>query len=94
MPDGPNYEQVFTKMQVFHGKNPEDVRHIVRYLRFFRGQDGYEMYAKHYIPMLPPEIAKEFLTPENEPLKNENPITMTVQTEVPKKKAGRPKKST
>lgn len=99
MQDGPNYEQVFTKMQVFHGGNPEDVKHIVRYLRFFRGQDCYEMYAKHYIPMLPSEIAIEFIVPdpEQDATKEqkiaEKPITMTVQTEVPKKKAGRPKKS-
>lgn len=99
MPDGPNYEQVFTRMQVFHGKNPEDVKHIVRYLRFFRGQDGYELYAKHYIPMLSPEIAAEFLveytpkTEQKEEVVQDSAVeTINVVTEAPKKKPGRPKK--
>lgn len=98
MPDGPNYEQVFTRMQVFHGKNAEDVKHIVRYLRFFRGQDGYELYAKHYIPMLSPEVAAEFLAEDTPTVEQKEEViqraveTNNVVTEAPKKKPGRPKK--
>lgn len=59
--DGPNFEEVFRRMQCLHGGNAEDVKIIVRYLRFFRDQEGYETYLKHYLPMLPEEIAKEFV---------------------------------
>lgn len=58
--DGPNYEKVFRDMKVFHGGNQEDVKHIVRYLRFFQGTEEFSLYAKHYVPMLPAEFKKEF----------------------------------
>ena len=101
MPDGPNYEKVFTDMKVFNGKSPEDVKHIVRFLHFFNGTDAFELYAKHYLPMLSPEVAAQFAKVEEKPAVEEKveeeiadtPITLTVTTEVPKKKAGRPKKS-
>lgn len=104
MPDGPNYEKVFTDMKVFNGKNPEDVKHIVRFLHFFNGTDAFELYAKHYLPMLSPEIAAQFAKEEEKPSVEqkivepveektaEKPINVTVVTEVPKKK-GRPKSS-
>lgn len=81
MADGPNYEQVFTKMQVFHGGNAEDVKHIVRFLHFFRGSDAYELYAKHYLPMLAPEVAAQFA--EVKPEVKEETVTETTVTEVP-----------
>lgn len=58
--DGPDYEALFTKMQSLHGGNAEDVKIIVRYLRFYRDQGGFETYAAHYLPMLPPDVAAEF----------------------------------
>jgi hypothetical protein len=87
--DGPNYEAVFQKMQALHGGNPEDVKIIVRYLRFYQGQDGFEMYAKHYLPMLSPEVAAEFLEKKEDV--SEKIVTETVSIPVPKKK-GRPSK--
>lgn len=60
MPDGPNYEALFKGMKCLLGTNAEDVKHIVRWLRFFQGQEGYEMYADHYLPLLPADVAAEF----------------------------------
>ena len=94
--DGPNYEAVFRKMNVLHGGNPEDVKTIVRFLRFFQGTEEYEVYAKHYLPMLSPEVAAEF-QPKEEPVVTETtvteieaqpsqPVTETVSISAPKKK--------
>lgn len=71
MSDGPNFEALFKGMQCLHGTNAEDVKIIVRWLRFFQGQEGYEKYANHYLPMLPKEAAAEFM-PKAE--KKEEPI--------------------
>lgn len=106
MPDGPNYEKVFTDMKVFHGGNAEDVKHIVRYLHFFKGTDAFELYAKHYLPMLAPEVAAQFVEVKEEkiaePVSIEqkveekkiavDQVAETVIDETSKKKAGRPKK--
>lgn len=82
MADGPNYEDVFRKMQVFHGGSAEDVKIIVRYLRFFRGQDGYDMYLKHYLPMLSPEVAAEFIEIPVETVKEEPKVEVTEEVKV------------
>lgn len=63
MADGPNYEKVFRGMQCLHGGNPEDVKIIKRFLRFFEGEHEYEVFAKHYLPMLSEEDRKEFPCP-------------------------------
>lgn len=91
MSEGPNYEALFRKMQCLTGKNPEDCKTIVRYLRFFQGTDEYQAFFDHYVPQLPAAMAKEFL-----------PVTSTAETEVeakadeptitsPKKKGRSPK---
>lgn len=98
MADGPNYEALFQGMKCLHGGNAEDVKVIVRYLRFYEGQDGYERYAKHYLPMLPKEIAAQFSPQE---IKGkavvevtesaEEPVTISFTSKVPTpKKRGRP----
>lgn len=58
--DGPNYEQLFQGMKCLHGENADDVKVIVRYLRFYQGQEGYNRYLDHYLPMLPEDVAAEF----------------------------------
>jgi len=69
--DGPNYEKLFTGMQCLKGSNPEDAKMIVRWLRFYQGTEGYELYLNHYLPQLPEELAKEF-----------KPVTSTAETTV------------
>lgn len=83
MPDGPNYEQLFTGMRTLLGTNENDVKTIVRWLRFYKDQEGYEMYLNHYLPLLPKEAAAEF-EPKVEVKEEEVSIS-------PKKK-GRPSK--
>ncbi len=96
MPDGPDYETVFKRMQCLHGGNPEDVRIIVRYLRFFKGQGGYDGYLAHYLPMLSADVAAEFTEDTVEPVIATETVVVTTE-EIPKptpKKRGRPAKST
>jgi hypothetical protein len=69
--DGPNFEKLFTEMRCLNGSNAGDASIIVRYLRFYKGTEGYERYVAHYLPQLPEELAKEF-----------KPVTETVETEV------------
>jgi len=92
MPDGPNYEEVFKRMDTLHGGDAESVKTITRWLRFFKDQEGYEMYLNHYLPMLPPEVAKEF-APEKVESKNEPSEKAEVAVTEPKKKRGRKAKS-
>lgn len=80
------------------GTNAEDVKHIVRWLRFFQGQEGYEMYADHYLPLLPADVAAEFKPKAKkiviEPVMEE--VTVITEVETPSisapKKRGRPSK--
>lgn len=96
--DGPNYEALFQGMKCLHGGNAEDVKIIVRYLRFYEGQDGFERYAKHYLPMLPKEIAAQFAPQEVKGKvvvevaeSKEEPVTISSTSEVTApKKRGRP----
>lgn len=100
MADGPNYEEVFRKMQCLRGDNPEGLKTIVRYLRFFKGTDEYELYIGHYLPMLPPDVAVEFKPKAevkevvvetvivHEP---SVPVTETVTKTIPKKRGRKPK---
>jgi len=98
MSDGPNFEKVFQGMKVFHAGDPNDVKIIIRYLRFYKDTDSFELYAKHYLPMLTKEQAKEFKDHEEpvvaEPVVSEavETVTETVATVLPKKK-GRPAKT-
>lgn len=98
--DGPNYEAVFRGMKCLHGGNAEDVKIIVRFLRFFQGQEGYEVYLAHYLPMLPADVAAEFKPKEvkkavvtettvTEIEAQPSPaVTETVSISTPKKKKG------
>ena len=82
-------------MDTLHGGDAESVKTITRWLRFFKDQEGYEMYLNHYLPMLPPEVAKEFAPPEVEkkftPLVDE--ASATDENPIAKKKRGRKAKS-
>ena len=92
MSDGPNYEALFQGMKCLHGGSAEDVKVIVRYLRFYQGQEQFDMYANHYLPMLPEEVAAEFKPKEKHKVKvEEETITDTVSIPAPApKKRGRP----
>jgi len=75
--DGPNYEKLFTGMQCLKGSNPEDAKMIVRWLRFYQGTEGYELYLNHYLPQLPEDLAKEFKVEQVETVTT----TITVEPE-------------
>lgn len=59
MADGPNYEQLFKDCQCL---NPEaNLKYIVNYLRFYKNDDLYQRYLKHYLPLLAsPKYAEHF----------------------------------
>lgn len=59
MSDGPNILALFTEMKCLNGQS--NAKEIVQYLRFFKDQTYYPTYLRHYVPMLPAELAKEFL---------------------------------
>ena len=60
MADGPNFEKVFQDMSVFNGNDPNDVRVIKQYLRFYKDTESFALYAKHYLPMLSVKDRAEF----------------------------------
>lgn len=98
--DGPNYERVFQEMKVFHGGDPNDVKVIKQYLRFYQDTEQFDLYAKHYLPMLSEEDRAEFepnKSPETPAEVNvevvDETVTGTVVLSVPTpKKRGRPSK--
>jgi len=101
MADGPNFEKVFQGMSVFNGNDPNDVRVIKQYLRFYQDTDSFALYAKHYLPMLSVNDRAEFekVAPAEpvdvpvveEPVETEKELTETVVLSVPTpKKRGRP----
>ena len=100
MSDGPNYERLFRECKCLNWETHSKT--IVDYLRFTtgEGEDG-SPYLAHYLPMLPADVAAEFVKKPKKAEKvveapveekvADTPITETVVTEVPKKK-GRPAK--
>lgn len=87
--DGPDYYNLFIRMSCL--TVPTNTKDIVRYLRFFKDQDGYEMYLKHYLPKLPKDIAAEFEKPKA--VKVEEPVPAEAPAEAPKVKKTRKSKS-
>lgn len=85
--DGPDFYNLFIRMSCL--TVPTNLKEIVRYLRFFRDQDGYDQYLKHYLPMLPAEYAAEFIEKEIEP----EVTTFEVPVEEEKPKVKKPRKS-
>jgi len=99
--DGPNFEKVFQGMSVFNGNDPNDVRVIKQYLRFYKDTESFALYANHYLPMLSVTDRAEFekVAPVEpveapvvvEPVETEKEVTETVVLSVPApKKRGRP----
>jgi len=87
--DGPNFEKVFQGMSVFHGKDPNDVKVIKQYLRFYQDTESFTLYANHYLPMLSDKDRAEF-EKVAEPVEV---VTETVVLSVPTpKKKGRSSK--
>lgn len=91
-PDGPNFEAVFRKMEALNGNNPESLQTIIRYLRFFKGTDEYGLYIKHYLPMLPADVAKEFAEPKVVKVEVKAVEVPVVTTKAKPPKRGRPAK--
>lgn len=83
--DGPDYYTLFIQMKCL--TVPTNTKDIVRYLRFFKDQDGYEMYLKHYLRMLPADVAAEFIEKEvtAEPVATEETAVEAPKVKKPRK---------
>lgn len=59
MADGPQIENLFRECKCLNAEY--NLQEIVKYLRFSKGEDGYQAYLKHYLPMLPKEQFDAFV---------------------------------
>jgi hypothetical protein len=59
MPDGPDYHTLFTGMTALNGET--NLKEIVQYLRFYKGEGSYQAFLLHYLPMLPKEEFDDFI---------------------------------
>lgn len=50
MADGPDHEKLFYEMRCLNAQ--VNLKEIVSYLRFSKGDGMYQSYLKHYVPML------------------------------------------
>lgn len=85
--DGPDYFGLFQRCVT-----NLDPTITVSYLRFFKGNEKYQDFLKHYVPLLPDELKAEFVADLDTPIEVaveapiETPaetVTETVSTEVP-----------
>lgn len=57
--DGPNHYNNFIGMKTLNAE--ANLKEILRWLRFFKGEDNYQTLLNHYLPMLPEEHFTELI---------------------------------